>query len=182
MTRKDFSKQKFHMLTAIEFVEVRKGTCYWRFVCDCGKSTIKQASKVKDGRVKSCGCVRYQKGKIFPSMRLPPGEAGKRNIFRDYQNRAKRKGIEFSLTIEEFAEITKQRCVYCGVEPRNECRMEWGAGTYFYNGIDRIDNAIGYTQDNVAPCCAICNYAKKTSSVEDFRKWIVGVYTHWASK
>jgi hypothetical protein len=39
------------------------------------------------------------------------------------------------------------------------------------NGIDRIDNSIGYNHDNCLPCCGTCNYIKNKFSIEDvFRK------------
>ena len=40
-----------------------------------------------------------------------------------------------------------------------------------YSGIDRIDNAAGYTEGNVVACCRICNRAKETLSVQEFAEW-----------
>lgn len=72
-----------------------------------------------------------------------------------YKANAKRKERDFSLSAEEFVEIIKTPCVYCGEEKERR-------------GIDRIDNKQGYTKENSAPACKICNYMKKTMTVQDF--------------
>ena len=65
--------------------------------------------------------------------------------FRQYQGSAKIRGLEFSLTKEQFVEIFHKKCSYCGDEAR---------------GIDRINNLIGYTFENSTSCCKICNKMK----------------------
>jgi len=37
---------------------------------------------------------------------------------------------------------------------------------------------LGYTSENVVPCCWICNNAKKNLSYDEFRKWITRVALH----
>lgn len=54
----DLIGQKFGRLTVIE----RKGSnlkreAEWNCKCDCGRSVIVVGTKLKDGRVKSCGCL-----------------------------------------------------------------------------------------------------------------------------
>ena len=58
------------------------------------------------------------------------------------------------LTLEEFASLMSKSCVYCG-EGGNL-------------GIDRIENSKGYTKENSAPCCKMCNYMKKNYTLQDF--------------
>lgn len=43
---------------------------------------------------------------------------------------------------------------------------------YIYNGIDRVDNAVGYILENCIPCCEFCNKAKGTKTYFDFLDWI----------
>lgn len=45
-----------------------------------------------------------------------------------------------------------------------------------YNGLDRLDNTKGYTKDNVAPCCTVCNSAKGTLTVTEFSEWVERIY------
>jgi hypothetical protein len=70
----------------------------------------------------------------------------------EYMNRAlHKKNIEFELTKKEFNRISNLPCYVCGKEPNDN----------HVNGIDRIDNDIGYTGENSLPCCGDCNYLKK---------------------
>lgn len=59
---------KFGSLTAVEPKEYGKhGQPRWKFTCDCGKSTIKNAYSVLSGNANSCGCEkseRIKKSKI----------------------------------------------------------------------------------------------------------------------
>ena len=59
MKRKlDLAGQKFNMLTAIKYVgNDYGGRSLWLFKCDCGGETIKKATVVKCGKIKSCGCL-----------------------------------------------------------------------------------------------------------------------------
>lgn len=57
---------------------------------------------------------------------------------------------------DEYAEsLVVQPCHYCGV--LDHC-----------NGIDRVDNDIGYLVSNCVPCCTICNMAKHKQSYDTF--------------
>lgn len=41
-----------------------------------------------------------------------------------------------------------------------------------YNGLDRIDNSVGYTEDNCVPCCAVCNRAKNSMGYNEFIEYL----------
>ena len=58
---KDYTGQKFQMLTAIRLVEVRNKKPFWLFRCDCGKEVIKNLYKVKGCDTFSCGCYRRKR-------------------------------------------------------------------------------------------------------------------------
>ena len=80
---------------------------------------------------------------------------------------ARLRGFDYSLTDAEFAELVTKDCWYCGGPPVQMWKKQF-PGTPKYNGIDRIDNAKGYVTGNVVSCCALCNRAKHTMSVQDF--------------
>lgn len=63
---------------------------------------------------------------------------------------ARRHGHVWLLTKEQFDELIKQSCVYCGLEPSDTQRI----------GIDRADNNGEYTPSNSVPCCFACNITK----------------------
>ena len=88
-----------------------------------------------------------------------------------YKRQAKVRNLAWELTKEQFTEFTKQNCWYCGQEPaqiRRRYNKTLKDAYYLYSGIDRIDNAVGYTEANCIPCCGKCNKMKSILSAEDF--------------
>jgi hypothetical protein len=67
-----------------------------------------------------------------------------------YKARAERKSLAFEMTKAEYDTMTHCDCYLCGRAPSN------GA----WHGVDRVNNACGYTADNTQGCCSGCNYLK----------------------
>jgi hypothetical protein len=63
--------------------------------------------------------------------------------------RAKRKGIEFTLTFGAYLDVVSQPCFYA---------INWHPG--IKSGIDRKEPRLGYTIENSVPCCAKHNLFK----------------------
>ena len=87
-----------------------------------------------------------------------PGEAGFIQLWHIYLNNAKQRSYVFEITQENFRKITKMNCHYCDSEPKTlktngKTQERRQHNTYIYNGIDRLDNAKGYIDGNVVPCC-----------------------------
>lgn len=54
----DITGQKFGMLTAVEHTKTVYGKgSIWKFKCDCGNIVERQSSLVRNGNIKSCGCL-----------------------------------------------------------------------------------------------------------------------------
>jgi hypothetical protein len=75
--------------------------------------------------------------------------------------------VEFNLNYEDFKELISSKCYFCGEESSNILRKK-GYDEYKYNGIDRLDNLIGYTVENCVSCCSWCNEAKNDRNIEFF--------------
>lgn len=91
--------------------------------------------------------------------------------YKNYKQGAKSRDLDFNLSKEEFDEITKMPCKYCG---------EYSGvflGVYFC-GIDRIDSNIGYVKDNVVPCCEICNRMKLDYKFDDWVNKMKKILNH----
>lgn len=83
-----------------------------------------------------------------------------------YTKGARNKNREWRLTEDRFDELVSMSCHYCGAEP------------FMYNGIDRMDNEIGYIEGNVVPCCSSCNYFKRDILYEDFLNIVFSIARH----
>ena len=84
-----------------------------------------------------------------------------RGRYKAYQYRAKRESRTFSITEQEFDTITQQDCHYCKAPGPN--------------GIDRVDNYIGYESNNCLPCCLRCNYMKSDMHMKEFFQHILKI-------
>jgi hypothetical protein len=69
-----------------------------------------------------------------------------------------KRGLEYSLTKEQYDELIYKACHLCGFKN--------GVG----NGLDRQDNSVGYTYENVLPCCSTCNMMKSFYMKDEFIK------------
>ena len=56
--RLDLTGQRFGLLTVVERVESIGNRTAWRCRCDCGGERIVKTIHLREGKVKSCGCVR----------------------------------------------------------------------------------------------------------------------------
>jgi hypothetical protein len=98
-------------------------------------------------------------------------------IYKKYVVASKRRGIVFTLTVEEFSAIIQLDCVYCSDEPRSH--DHWGHVKY--NGIDRKNNDEGYTVLNSVPCCTRCNFIKKDTPYDVWQDFLKKVAYTWQS-
>lgn len=158
----DLTGKQYGKLTVINFHSLINKRAWWLCKCECGNEKIIRSSHLVHGSVTSCKC----------KVKLPKGEAGLRGVLRTYKHKASQRGYSFDLTDEQFKNITKMSCHYCGSFPNNEAKHPGYNGNYVYNGIDRIDNTKGYSIENCVPCCRTCNRAKNTMSYSEYINWI----------
>lgn len=173
--------EKFNRLTVIKALGGKSG---YLCQCDCGNETIARGHSLTSGRHASCGCLAKEKMAL---RNFKEGfQALKNEIFKNYQKAAKRRGYFFELNKEQFNNLISGNCHYCGVEPLTNWfgtkRTIIDTSKFKYNGVDRIDNSIGYTMDNCVSCCKFCNNAKNTMTTEDFITHINRVYLFQKAK
>lgn len=150
--KKDLSGQVFGKLKVIKYVGSSSTgrQSHWYCICECGKDKVVTRGNLLLGDTKSCGCLR----------RLEEGVASLNALYNSYVECAKRRAHEFSLSLDFFKHITKQNCFYCNKEPSQVRKAGRKTGDYVYNGIDRVDNSLGYVENNCVSCCKDCNYLK----------------------
>lgn len=80
--------------------------------------------------------------------------------FNQAKKTAERRGLVFEIDLKTYVELTK---------PDVKCYYKCGNFVPLTGmGLDRLDNRLGYTKNNVVPCCGVCNATKNSmiTSVE----------------
>ncbi len=140
--------------------------------CECGNTCTVTGSKLTSGWTQSCGCLQRERTgesaierAVGRANRLPEGEAAAHAAYRVKTGNARKRGINFELTEDQFRQLSSQNCFYCGREPSNRYNNNNGRkgyyhGDFIHSGIDRVDNTKGYLFENCVPCCKECNFMK----------------------
>lgn len=180
----DLVGQKFDMLTVVRLDGRRHNVRSWLCRCECGNETRASSGHLRSGHTGSCGCRRlgaknHGRGGGSNGYRnqLAPGRSARNKLLNTYQNAARQRGYEWALTGDQFDELIDAHCCYCGAPPGRLLKVG-SNGELLYNGIDRVDNIEGYTQQNSVTACRICNLAKHTMRHDDFVDWVRRVYHH----
>jgi len=160
---KDISNNRYGKLVAIQYSKLdRFGNAVWLCHCDCGKvAEINSASLIR-GLTRSCGCEKAKKA--FKGH----GEISKM-FWSSLERNARRRGIDFNITIEEVWNLFLQQnrtCVYTGLELFFVRDMNNVTGKTA--SLDRIDSSKGYIHGNVQWVHKIVNHMKMDASEEDF--------------
>jgi 5-methylcytosine-specific restriction endonuclease McrA len=128
-----------------------------------------QGTLLRSGNTRSCGCF----AKEVKSTKRKPDNGGELTaVILGYKRHAARRGLSWNLGREYVRAIISKPCLYCGSIASNEKRTKNTKEPFKYNGIDRYDNAVGYEESNVVPCCFVCNRAKGDLSATEFLEWV----------
>ena len=139
------------------------------FLCNCGQEfTLSRDYDIYDTSQLRC----------YTCKRDVAPDAGERAVYKRVKSDATRAGREFTLPFEWFKHMIHAPCHYCGAEDRNSINVASKTPGRFlvkdfrYNGLDRLNNDLGYVIQNCVPCCFICNRAKNSMVYQDFIQWI----------
>lgn len=149
------------------------GKCIRFVTCECTCGEVKKVSldKLRTKKTLSCGCYnkeRASKRKISDSDRV------KNSLIREYKGSAKCRSLTYSMSDNFLFSLVKKPCYYCNSEPFKPHREDQN---FLYNGLDRIDNNIGYLESNVVPCCFICNKMKGVLNEGEFMEHLNKIFT-----
>jgi hypothetical protein len=147
-------------LTVVSYEETRGSEAYWRCICECGNARIACGTELRRNTITHCGCNSPTRKRVYNNI--------DRKIVKkyySYKGRAKKKGIAFDFTRDEFYELVQAKCHYC---------EDSAPGAHI--GLDRIDSNLGYTRENVVPCCTTCNVAKMALGYKEFLRMVEKIY------
>lgn len=173
--------------------------------CSCGKDTLALGYNLRSGNTTSCGCVRKEQLAERNRVRLTkePWLADMDLYKRKLGYRKLRKGrgsnqfqtlpaakevhpgdaLGWDLSLDAYKKLVTGDCFYCGQPPHQKPQ---GVITLAFglkrNGIDRVDNEKGYTEDNTVSCCTSCNREKRGQSQEVFLSNTERRYLHLVSR
>ena len=167
MKNEDYVGMKFGKLTVIKYLyHTEYDQRIFECLCDCGnvgKFNIYNI-KHKNKNPVSCGCWRNDVIDHWQTQ------------WKRFLADAKKRNHIVMITIDEFIRISQSNCEYCGEPPT--LKMINRSCKYKRNGIDRVDNFVGYELTNCVPCCWICNFAKRTLTIDEFKNWINKLIKH----
>lgn len=83
----------------------------------------------------------------------------KKPLLSKTKKNADKKGVEFTMTLEEWDVLITGNCKYCS---RSKPDQRWF-------GVDQVIPSRGYTPENTVSCCHDCNVDKNEYSIEDTR-------------
>ncbi len=182
---RDLQGRVFERLTVIRpNGRDNSGGVEWLCLCSCGEETTVRASNLLKNTTKSCGCLQQEWAKAFARqplrLRKNPPLPVKQVKYRLYQKSAQKRNFLFALTFEFFDKMTSSNCFYCGKPPTtiNSKFAKERKEKCNFNGLDRKDSKLGYTEDNVVPCCGPCNFRKGTLDQKQFLEWLSSIFTY----
>lgn len=141
----------------------------------CNKEVAIPAPRLTSGEFKSCGCSRKlsEKDKNDQSINTPAFN----RLFSKMKKGAKERGYLFEIEKELVYSLIKSKCYYCSSAPMTEYKSCKERGL-LYNGIDRINNSLGYIESNIVPCCFFCNSMKSNKDLNLFLVKIEEIYNN----
>lgn len=184
----DLSGQKFGRLTVIKRVpkpeHIIYDAIYWLAKCDCENEILAPSSSLKNGKIKSCNCLKIESSSHNNIDNVKLSVIKKIFVMSKYN--------DGNLKLEDLIKLIFQNCYYCGIVPNNSVNIfsqvknngksasDFAVehGTVIYNGLDRINSNLPHNLDNVVPCCIICNRSKLDRTLSDFNSQIINLKTN----
>lgn len=173
-------------------IKMRKWGKYWRerWYWECACLGCGNVMEVIEGHLKKSanGCQDCSRknvlgpklGKWVREKRKVYADSGIGSLYRVYQrNMAEKRGLAFKLSYQAFSNIVSRDCYYCGAKPR-----PYNIGSYSdvkANGVDRVNNNLGYVESNCVPCCTECNREKNDLTRERVYKFFPDLNPGFAS-
>lgn len=165
--------QKFNQLLVLSRAPNKNHRVFWLCQCDCGHTKEISSTSLKLGKTKSCGCL--QKKSVYKGYKNLSGQQWAR-----IKHQAKTRNISFNLSIKDAWHLFQkqdQKCALSGV-PIELHSNYLGSVTNNTASLDRIDNQLGYTINNVQWVHKTVNIMKNKLSDIELIEWCQKILEH----
>lgn len=181
----DISGKRYGRLIVLKRSDIvgNRGQIKWDCRCDCGNKHTVTGESLRHNKSKSCGCLKKGRPPNYSDNRervlwnrLYSSTIRKRNKKKFY--------ADTDITLDEFITISKKPCFFCGQRFQQSAKDNANGSVItetqiFFNGIDRLDSEKPYIKGNIVSCCKVCNFAKNTLTVIEFKNHIRKIYNHF---
>lgn len=157
---KHLPEQKIGSLTLVKYIKGTRGKSIWECLCDCGNIKYVTPPNLTVIKTSRCECPLDTN---YKEVNLK---------YSDYKTSSKQNNKIFEFNRKEFELLIFSNCYYCGKESKIPD----------INGIDRVNNSLGYTKNNCVSACKICNYSKNTLTKYEFREWLNKIINYQLKK
>lgn len=162
-----------------EATKVKRAALRAKGLCACGKPLAEGylTCTVCRERTNATGRKRYSENKHDPEFRAKGAAHSQayrkrhpiKTILALTKANARLRGLEWALMDEQAIDLFTDVCFYCA---------EWPTPAQ-PNGIDRVDSARGYVDDNVVSACGQCNRMKLDIGAESFYRQCHKIAAKW---
>lgn len=167
--------EKYNSWTIVKDLPSKTGRRMVLARCECGVEKEHARTNIVSGKSRMCRECSNKNRPAQLGRRSTGTHLAARSAYYGYKTKvnkevAKGRAMPFEITYEEFYSIVQKDCFYCGGGPSNISKVSnkpW-AEVFYYNGIDRVNNDLGYVSGNMVPCCAVCNRMKRDMNYIDF--------------
>lgn len=159
------------VVESYEFGSNSKGrpVLFYLCKCDCGGNHRVKADIFNIGH--SCSCKKCRKSSKFipTNQKICP-----KRYFKGIESRAKKGNLNFTITLEDVICLLQQQNNLCKLSGLL-IQIEDGTAS-----LDRIDNSLGYTLDNIQWVHRTINYMKNELSDDIFISFCSSVHNYQA--
>lgn len=184
--------QTYNSWRVIEHSHTNGKIAYYKCECLlCNKEYTVDGRNIRSGRSKQCvncgNIAGHNKQKGTKRVKRSYHEMRLSYLMNLKKKTATKRGLEWSLSLEQFEKLVFSNCHYTGRPPSTTVNVfknmslhadHLEHGIITYNGIDRVDPSKGYTIDNCVPCCYDANSAKMAMTADQFKAFIKECSNH----
>jgi hypothetical protein len=143
MKRIDISGQRFGRLIILSYSHTKNRSAFWKCICDCGVISIKMGDLLRNGKCKSCGCIRMEN---LSKIGTTHGKTGK-SEYASWSSMKQRCYNKYNKKYNYYG----GRGITVSLEWRNSFSQfykDMGPKPSMAHTLDRIENDKGYCKSN----------------------------------